>query len=218
MQDFFDLDYLESLFRWRTLVAVVDAGDQLKAQVTAGKSFDDAWNACALTMRRTAVSHCYYFLVSKFVATAKQVSDEAVKRALVRLCALFANSNIIDGHQWGSLLDGRSMNFIDQAISELLTLMRPDAVALAEAFDIPDRVLNSALGRADGNVYEHLYVSAKKSVLNQRVPFQGYEQFLRPHLDLKLLALRNKKIPENFEDMSQSEVAKLASQGLKAKL
>ncbi len=102
-----------------------------------------------------------------------------------------------------------------------------------DAFDIPDRILNSALGSdtshqlyecdcsygnlrrsADGNVYERLFVSAKKSQLNQIVPFQvivlplsetfslcvfshtlvsllqGYTEHLRPHLDLKFLALR----------------------------
>lgn len=42
--------------------------------------------------------------------------------------------------------------------------LRPNAVALVDAFDIPDRVLNSALGRYDGKVYETLYELAKKSV------------------------------------------------------
>jgi acyl-CoA oxidase len=217
-EGFLRLDYLESLFRYRTMVAIVDAGNRLRDHQKAGQSFDDAWNACAMTLRRTAVSHCYYFLVSKFIATIKDVPDEACKVVLTRLCALFATSNIVDGVQWTGLVGGREVNLADQATTELLQLLRPDAVALVDAFDIPDRVLNSALGRYDGNVYEDLYVSARKSVLNHKHPFQGYEQYLRPHLDLKFLALRNRKIPDNFEDLTPSEVSKLAVGGMKAKL
>jgi len=50
---------------------------------------------------------------------------------------------------------------------ELLKELRPNAVALVDAFDYPDRLLNSCLGRYDGNVYEALYEYAKDSTLNQ---------------------------------------------------
>ena len=39
-------------------------------------------------------------------------------------------------------------------------------IALTDAFDFSDRVLNSALGRSDGRVYEALYHAAKNSALN----------------------------------------------------
>ena len=38
-----------------------------------------------------------------------------------------------------------------------LTATRPNAVALVDAFEFPDNVLNSAIGRHDGRVYESLY-------------------------------------------------------------
>ena len=38
-----------------------------------------------------------------------------------------------------------------QAVHSLCEDLRPDTIALTDAFDFPDRVLNSALGRADGN-------------------------------------------------------------------
>ena len=49
----------------------------------------------------------------------------------------------------------------------LYQLVRPDAVALVDAFDLTDRYLASALGRYDGRVYEHLYEWAKSSPLNR---------------------------------------------------
>lgn len=51
-------------------------------------------------------------------------------------------------------------------IKELLNELRPNAVALVDAFDLNDRKLNSVLGRYDGNVYEHLYEWARQSPLN----------------------------------------------------
>ena len=36
-----------------------------------------------------------------------------------------------------------------------------------DAFDIPDTVLNSALGRYDGDVYRHLYEWALKAPRNK---------------------------------------------------
>lgn len=51
-------------------------------------------------------------------------------------------------------------------IKDLLTQLRPEAVALVDAFDLNDRRLNSVLGRYDGNVYEHLFEWARHSPLN----------------------------------------------------
>jgi len=44
--------------------------------------------------------------------------------------------------------------------------IRPDCVALTDAFDLTDTALNSTIGRYDGNVYEAMYEAARKSVLN----------------------------------------------------
>lgn len=51
-------------------------------------------------------------------------------------------------------------------IKELLSLLRPNAVALVDAFDFPDKKLRSVLGRYDGNVYENLFDWARRSPLN----------------------------------------------------
>ena len=45
---------------------------------------------------------------------------------------------------------------------------RPEAVALVDAFDHSDYLLNSPLGRFDGNVYEDLFRWAQRSELNDQ--------------------------------------------------
>ena len=109
----------------------------------------------------------------------------------LQVCAFYALSGIQD-EQWAGLgiISGNTMKLVRvvlfplcssvfsaqarSAISELLDALRPEAVALVDAFDIPDRVLNSTIGRYDGNVYEALYEAAKLSNLNDRDPFEGY--------------------------------------------
>lgn len=51
-------------------------------------------------------------------------------------------------------------------MDRLCVLLRPECVALVDAFDISDTVLNSALGKHDGKVYEALFAAAKSSVMN----------------------------------------------------
>ena len=50
---------------------------------------------------------------------------------------------------------------------ELYAELRPNAVALVDAYDFPDHILQSCLGRYDGNVYKALFEYAKQSPLNK---------------------------------------------------
>ena len=78
--------------------------------------------------------------------------------AVCRDCVLLfsALADILSGEQWVGCLTAPEMAVVDAAVSALCRSLRPEAVALAEAFDVPDRILNSALGRSDGRVYEAL--------------------------------------------------------------
>ena len=48
-----------------------------------------------------------------------------------------------------------------------MAALRPDACALVDAWDFPDRVLNSTIGRYDGNVYEAQYQAAAESPVSR---------------------------------------------------
>ena len=50
----------------------------------------------------------------------------------------------------------------------LLAEVRKEAVPLVDAFDVPDEILNSALGRYDGDVYTHLYQWAQRAPRNKK--------------------------------------------------
>lgn len=72
------------------------------------------------------------------------------------------------------LLNVPQMLQISGRIKELLSQLRPNAVALVDAFNFHDKMLNSVLGRYDGNVYEHLFDWARRSPLNSTQVSHGH--------------------------------------------
>ena len=83
----------------------------------------------------------------------------AANAALTAVCALFALIHINEDAADFELSRGQRA-CVGEAMRELLLVVRRDAVALVDAFEFPDNVLNSALGRHDGRVYEALYAGA----------------------------------------------------------
>jgi len=77
---------------------------------------------------------------------------------LKRLAALFGAFNL---EKHASVLSSGFMQVsctstLHRAVEELCLQLKPDAVALVDAIAPPDFILNSALGRSDGEVYKEL--------------------------------------------------------------
>ena len=120
--------------------------------------------------------------------------SDSLKKVLNRLCIMFACTHILD-ENWGETISKDQYRLIRECTYNIMKELRPDSVPLVDAFDIPDSVLRSAIGKYDGNVYEALFDSAQKSILNQIDPFVGYEEYLRPHTNKELLKKGNVAIP-----------------------
>lgn len=90
---------------------------------------------------------------------------------------LLSNQTTLSFFQNGVLTPDIISNLHSRRVS-LLAELRPNAVMLVDAFDYPDRLLNSCLGRYDGQVYDALYEYAKSSSLNQ------YQVSSRKFLDM----------------------------------
>jgi len=155
--------------------------------------FEEAWNLNALELMKATHSHCFYIMMQTFTDKIQEVKCEKIKKVLTRVCALYALTNILD-ENWGDIIEKDQYKIIRTAVNGLLNEIRPDCVSLVDAFDYPDNILRSSIGRYDGNVYEALFDAAQKSVLNQTEPFDGYEQYLKPHLNKELLKNGNRPI------------------------
>uniref|UniRef100_M4B9A9 Acyl-coenzyme A oxidase n=1 Tax=Hyaloperonospora arabidopsidis (strain Emoy2) TaxID=559515 RepID=M4B9A9_HYAAE len=78
------------------------------------------------------------------------------------------------------------MQMIRANIEKLLALIRPHAVTLVDGFNFSDHMLNSTLGRYDGNVYEALFESVQHDPLNHSSGKVALHELLRPIRDERL--------------------------------
>uniref|UniRef100_A0A8C7I335 Peroxisomal acyl-coenzyme A oxidase 1 n=1 Tax=Oncorhynchus kisutch TaxID=8019 RepID=A0A8C7I335_ONCKI len=115
-------------------------------------------------------AHCHYVVVKLFAAKLGEIGDTGVHSVLSTLALLYALQGIQqhsgDFLQTG-LLSVPQLSQVSQRLKDLLAQLRPNAVALVDAFDYRDEMLNSVLGRYDGNVYEHMFEWARRSPLNK---------------------------------------------------
>lgn len=192
--DFHNLDYLLSLFRYHSLESNINSTKDLESLIKDKKlSREDAWNEMTNEFIKAQNNHAFYLIMNNFVKKVNEMQDPIINKVLNRLCVLFACTNFLDNN-WGHIFEREEFRLINDTVNQVLIEIRPDAVTLVDAFDYPDNVLKSTLGRKDGNVYEALFDAAQKSILNQSDPFDGYEKYLKPHLNKDLLKHGNKPI------------------------
>ncbi|KAG6976459.1 hypothetical protein JG688_00001324 [Phytophthora aleatoria] len=118
--------------------------------------------------------------------TSEFLSSPAILNAVRLLCHLFALTQLEatagDFMESGCVFPSE-MPIIRANIEELLKLIRPHAVTLVDGFNFSDHMLNSTLGRYDGNVYEALYESAQHDPLNHSSDKVALHELLRPIRD-----------------------------------
>lgn len=188
-EDFEDLEYLEKLFEYYALTTISQVGIEVAKRANELGNFDKAAKEFQVELINSVKVHSYYFMIQRYRQGIKDAKDKDLQSVLSKLCALLACS-LISENQFSGVISFSQLRLVRKEITKLLKLLRPDAVALVDSFDFPDRVLCSAIGKYDGNVYEHLFEAAKGSELNQVDPFDG-QDYMKQFLDLKFLKQGN---------------------------
>ena len=97
-------------------------------------------------------AHCHYAVLNAFQSALQTAKVNDNNLAILRaLCSLYGVFGIIQ----------YSGEFT------MVTNYTQEAVPLVDAFDFHDQILNSALGRYDGDVYRHLYELGFESTKKQ---------------------------------------------------
>jgi len=169
---------------------VKQAVEQLDTLVAQGKSFGAAFQEIQWMAIRAAQAHCMLMIwvcftdfINNEVAPNKQTRPLLpVLRSLCNLFALYYTEVDLGEFLEASIYTPKHCTWIHQQVAQLLKEIRPNAVALVDAFNHSDRDLNSALGRYDGNVYEALFDWTKLDPMNQQDVVECYEEVIRPIL------------------------------------
>ncbi|XP_073462237.1 peroxisomal acyl-coenzyme A oxidase 1 isoform X2 [Aquarana catesbeiana] len=178
-----DLLSLVEAYKQRAAWLVVGASRSVQADLKRGKRKEDAWNKNSVDLVRASQAHSHYVVVKIFVDKLSEILDASSHHILSSLCLLYAlygiSKNTGDFIQAG-LLTFSQLEQVEQRVKDLLAVIRPNAVALVDAFDYSDTQLSSVLGRYDGNVYENMFEWAKKSPLNKTQVHESFHKYLKP--------------------------------------
>uniref|UniRef100_A0A1D1Z8Z8 Acyl-coenzyme A oxidase n=1 Tax=Anthurium amnicola TaxID=1678845 RepID=A0A1D1Z8Z8_9ARAE len=181
-EDWLQPSIILEVFEARALRLVVNCAQNISNFQSPEAGFAEV----SADLLEAAIAHCQLIVVSKFIEKLQQeIPGEGVKEQLQILCNIYAlhllHKHVGDFLSTGCITPVQAAQANEQ-LRSLYTQVRPNAVALVDAFNYTDQYLGSALGRYDGNVYPTLYAEAWKDPLNESDVPVGYQEYIRPIL------------------------------------
>ncbi|CAJ2645834.1 unnamed protein product [Trifolium pratense] len=151
---------------------------------------EEGFQELSTDLVEAATAHCQLIVVSKFIEKLQQdIPGNGVKRQLEVLCgvyALFLLHNHLGDFLSTGCITQKQGSLANEQLRSLYSQVRPNAIALVDAFNYTDHLLGSVLGRYDGNVYPKLYEEAWKDPLNDSVVPDGFKEHVQPILRQQL--------------------------------
>jgi acyl-CoA oxidase len=178
---------LVQAFRHRATRIVVEVALRMQQLLQSGEfGPEQAWNECLVDVYRMSRAHCLYVVIQCFVLSCTDAELSSSARAVLSdLCRLFGAAYIEE--DLGDFLEDQYLSreqasLVHQCVQQQLKAVRPNALALCDAFGFTDNSLRSLLGPYDGNVYERLWQSVQSEPLNKQHQPPGYAEFVKPLL------------------------------------
>ncbi|TRY67780.1 hypothetical protein TCAL_02920 [Tigriopus californicus] len=162
----------------------------LKANEKTASHKAYAWNQTTVQLSLAALATVRAHVVSEFATAVENPSiSEPLRNILRDLFELLALAWIQrfsgDFLQYGGA-QAVQISWVQERILVLLAQIRPIAVSVVDAFDIPDEALKSTLGSYDGRVYERMLEAAMRGPLNEKDVPDAFHKYLKPMMQSNL--------------------------------
>ncbi|GAB1603699.1 peroxisomal acyl-coenzyme A oxidase 1-like [Argonauta hians] len=154
-------------------------------QIKAGSSPETAFNMWSIEMKNVAMASMQVYIMEQFIEAVTSIKDRATAVVLTDVCKFYCAFNIAENYGdflQCNLMTEKQVQMLKTAMYNQMSKIRPNAVALVDAFDFSDRRLHSALGRYDGQVYDALIDYTKQSPLNKKDVLDSCKEYLVPFL------------------------------------
>ncbi|KAH3964189.1 hypothetical protein HBI26_174300 [Parastagonospora nodorum] len=154
------------IFQWRAADLSYRA---YQARVVEKKG----WTKMMIQLHNLSRAYSEQILVTNFYKSFSTLSSLSsptpnVLKICFRLYALYTLDQAASSFSMTAAVSPESVYGLQDIILELMAELRPQAVKLVDAWSIPDFLLDSALGRSDGKVYEELFDMAhRRNPLNK---------------------------------------------------
>ncbi|KAJ1733999.1 fatty-acyl coenzyme A oxidase, partial [Coemansia biformis] len=177
------LDTLKAAWSSVAANAILGAVRDFEAGLAKGLSKDSAYEFSSAARLHAARMHTYTYLLHRFAAQVEQ-SPAALRPILSLLARLFgAHSAVQYSGEFlqAGFYTGAQVDALKALVNSACAEVRADAVPLTDAFGYSDYIINSPLGRFDGNVYEKYFELV--TGLNPPKPTPYFDSLIRPLLE-----------------------------------
>lgn len=162
-------------YKWLVCFLLGESQRKLFQEKSSGLGDFEARNNSQVYYCRTlAIAFIEHTVLQRFHDLIQDEQTPAALRSVLgRLCALYGlwtlTNHMAILYQGGYFSGGQPVDFIQTVILTLCGQLKDDAVALVDVFAPPDFILNSPIGKADGELYKNLWstVMQGKNVLER---------------------------------------------------
>lgn len=119
-----------------------------------------------------------------FLQQVRAVPSGPVQEVLRKLFLLFCLNRVANDastHLGDGWMNEKQLELVQEKVRELLRDVRKDAIPLVDAFGIPDSLINSPLGRYDGDLYTH-YFETVRAAPGAQIKAPYWDELVKPCL------------------------------------
>jgi len=135
-------------FIYREERLIYSVSQRMRGWIKSGKSAYDAALICQGHMLKLAEAFVERVVLEQFIQVVDNQEDKKIKKQLKNLCDLYALHTIEQHKGWyleQGYMEAAKTKTIRKMVDELCATTRKDALALVEAWDIPNDLLGAAI-------------------------------------------------------------------------
>ncbi|GAA5911899.1 hypothetical protein JCM8208_002850 [Rhodotorula glutinis] len=188
-----ELDTLQAGWDCVSANVVKQAHEKFEAALKSGggaKNREEALELCSQERFVAAKVHASGYLFRMFrealiELASNEPADNGVVATLEKICTLYGCWAIEENAQHFlkyRFFSPSQMDAITAEVTRLCAELRDCAVLLTDSFDLSDHILNSPLGRYDGDIYNHYFAHVQAA--NPHEPVAPYfERVIKPLIE-----------------------------------
>jgi acyl-CoA oxidase len=147
-----DFDFHMKAFTYREESILSSAAQRLKRLIEGGMDSFDAFNVSGHHMVNVGKAYIERIILEQFQDQVERTSDVECQQVLRKLTQLFALYTIENNRGWyleQGYMEGVKTKSIRKLVNQLSWEIRQDAIALTDAFEIPDHCLAAEIAVSD---------------------------------------------------------------------
>lgn len=164
-----DIQTILKAYKWLVCYLLSITDEKVSSLIASGEDAFSARNNSQVFFARTlSLVFIEHFVLAKMYEKACMKEQPAEQSAvLLKCCQLYGlwslEKHLGTLYQGGYISGPKPAELIRQGVLDLCAKLKPEAVALADGLAPPDFILNSVLGKSDGNLYQNLQAALYQS-------------------------------------------------------